>query len=84
MIIVHGKTNCVSCESLKRWLTSKNVDYVYKDLETDHESLKKFQSKGMKTLPIVTVVDEKGNETNAFAGFNINKIMELISSLKPA
>lgn len=84
MIIVHGKSNCVSCESLKRWLSSKNVDYVYKDLEIDHESFEKFQRSGIKTLPIVTVTDEKGNETNVFSGFNINKIMELIASLKSA
>ena len=84
MISVYGKPNCVNCESLKRWLTTKKVDYVYKDLEQDQVSLERFQQSGMRTLPIVTVTDEKGNETNVFSGFNPNKIMELISSLKPA
>lgn len=80
MIIVHGKSNCSSCESLKKWLSSRNVNFLYKDLEVDTESLEKFQRLGLRNLPIVTVIDEKGNETNAFSGFNIKKIMELIQS----
>lgn len=66
MYRVYGKEWCVYCDRAKTLLKSKNLDYVYHDIEKDDEarnwSLEK--SKGQKTVPIIFY-----GEDNHIGGF---------------
>lgn len=37
MYIMYGKTNCPQCEAAKRFLTSRGLEYEYKQFGIDYE-----------------------------------------------
>jgi glutaredoxin len=66
MYKVYGKEWCVYCDRAKTLLKSKNLDYVYYDIEKDDDarnwSLER--SEGQKTVPIIF------NNDNYIGGFD--------------
>lgn len=64
MITVYGKSNCPSCDTAKQILTSKGVDFEYKQLDVDYhveELLDLYAAHGVNPrsgLPLVLALEQ--------------------------
>ena len=77
MIIVHGKSGCSQCTTTTNWLSSKGIEFTYKDLDKEPELLEGFLERGFRSLPVVIVLNDQGEEVEAFSGFYMGRIMQL-------
>ena len=73
-VTVYGKPNCGACDITKQWLNSHNVPYTAIDAYEDEQAMRELQSHGCMSFPVVTV----GSLDNAWAGFEINRLDELL------
>lgn len=74
MVKVYSFELCPYCSKLKRYLTSRGVEYEVRDIELDEEAAKECQKiSGDLTVP-VTTVDGK----NFVLGFDKAKIDALV------
>ncbi len=74
MVKVYSFELCPYCSKLKRYLTSRGVEYEVRDIELDEEAAKECQKiSGDLTVP-VTTVDGK----NFVLGFDKAKIDALL------
>lgn len=74
--IVYTKSNCVQCDSTKRYLTKYGIEYKEIDLEIDLEAMEYVKELGFTASPVV--LTEYGN----WSGFRISKLEHLISEYK--
>ena len=74
MVKVYSFESCPWCNKLKKYLTSRGVEYEVRDIELDEEAAKECQTiSGDLTVP-VTTVDGK----NYVLGFDKAKIDALL------
>ncbi|MBQ9442007.1 MAG: glutathione S-transferase N-terminal domain-containing protein [Selenomonadaceae bacterium] len=74
MVKVYSFESCPWCNKLKKYLTSRGVEYEVRDIELDEEAAKECQKiSGDLTVP-VTTVDGK----NYVLGFDKAKIDALL------
>lgn len=71
MITVYTKPSCVQCEATKRMMDKLKISYSTVDVTIDTEAFEMLMSKGFKAVPVVVT------DTEAWAGFNPDKISEL-------
>ncbi len=55
MYIVYGKSNCPSCDSAKKLLKAKNLEFEYVDTLSSTEAIALFKENGWKSFPQVVV-----------------------------
>ena len=72
MIIVYSNPNCVQCESTKRFLNIKGIDFESKMLEDSPEIMPLILEKGYKVAPVVVT------NTDSWCGFRLEKLNTLI------
>ena len=78
MLTVYSKPNCIQCEMTKMWLTHNMIPFEAVDIEANPGALELLRHYGWQTLPVVTLDDELGDKTKTWAGFQIDKLEELI------
>ena len=73
-VTVYSKPNCGACDITKTWLDNNNVPYKAINAYEDADAMAELQSHGFMSFPVVTV----GSFDNAWAGFEINRLEELL------
>ncbi|MDY6881473.1 MAG: glutaredoxin family protein [Desulfatiglans sp.] len=71
-IIVYSTPLCAPCESLKRYLKEKGVEFTVKDLLMDEEAAEYLADKNIRSTPVLQVDDE------LVVGFQKEKVDELL------
>lgn len=73
MIKIYSTPTCVYCNTLKEYLTSKNIAFVDIDVSENQEELNKMvEISGQMGVPVVDI------DGNIIIGFNKAKIDELL------
>lgn len=68
MVTLYSLPNCVQCDSTKRFLKSKFIDFSEINMAEDNEALQKVREWGYTQAPIV----EYGSER--WSGFRFDKL----------
>ena len=73
MVIIYSTPTCVYCNSLKEYLTSKNIPFEDIDVSENEKELEKMVAiSGQMGVPVVEI------EGNVVIGFDKEKIDELL------
>jgi len=74
MITIYTTPTCVYCNTLKKYLGSKNIEFEEIDVSLDEKELEKMVSiSGQMGVPVIDI------DGNIVIGFNRNKIDELLN-----
>ena len=77
-VIVYGASWCGACKQAKRFLTSKGVDFVEKDIEKEpaarSEMLEKARAQGVSTAGI-PVLDVRGTMVGGFDPRTVERLL---------
>lgn len=57
-VIVYSTPLCPPCEQLKKYLTSRNVEFIVKDLMMDEAAADLMASHNIRSAPALQVGDE--------------------------
>ena len=63
---------CSYCYVAKDYLSSKGVQYIEKDVETDQEARQELMQKGITAVPVIKIEEE------LIVGFDKDRIDELL------
>jgi len=72
MITVYSNPNCSQCESTKRFLTMKSIEFEAKMIADSPEIMPLIEEKGYRSAPVVVT------ETDSWSGFRLDKLNELL------
>ena len=72
-IILYGTETCPHCVEAKRFLTERDIDFVYKDVNNDDEDREEFMAKEYAGVPVIIIDDQE------ILGFSRLKLEELLS-----
>ena len=78
MITVYSKPRCMDCMYTKMYLDQNKVEYENVDIEANPGALELLRHYGWQTLPVVAIDDELSDKTKTWAGFQIDKLEELV------
>ncbi len=79
-ITVYTRTTCAYCVQVKKLLDMKGQQYSVVNLDEDIKAEQNVIAKsGARTVPVVTVTDENGNERVASIGWNPGALMSAIA-----
>lgn len=79
-ITVYTRTQCASCVQVKRYLDIKKQAYDVVNLDSNPAIEAEVVAKsGARTVPVVMVTDESGNETVASIGWNPGALASALS-----
>lgn len=78
MLTVYSKPNCMQCEMTKIWLNQNKIPFETVDTKANPEAFELLKHYGYSSLPVVVIDDEFDNPDKAWAGFQIDKLEELI------
>ncbi len=57
-VIVYSTPVCPNCRLVKQFLINNHVDFIDKDVTSDPEAMRLFDSEGFTSVPITQVDDE--------------------------
>lgn len=78
-ITVYTRTTCSYCVQVKKLLDMKGKSYRVVNLDDDHAAEAAIVAKsGARTVPVVTVTSESGDEQIASIGWNPGALMQAI------
>lgn len=70
-ITIYTRTTCAYCVNVKRYLDMKQKTYDVINLDDQPEMAERIIAKsGARTVPIVTITNEQGDENIASIGWN--------------
>lgn len=79
-ITIYTRTTCAYCTQVKKLLDIKGKVYSVINLDEDRQAEAAIIAKsGARTVPIVTVTDESGDETIASIGWNPGALMAAVA-----
>lgn len=78
MITVYSKPRCMDCMYTKMYLDQNKVEYENVDIEANPGAFELLKHYGWQTLPVVAIDDELSDKTKTWAGFQIDKLEELV------
>ena len=79
-ITIYTRTQCAYCGQVKRLLDLKQKQYEVINIDDDLEAEARIIAKsGARTVPVVMVADEAGNETVASIGWNPGALMAAVA-----
>ncbi len=78
--IIYSTSTCAACETLTRWLDSKEIAYEKKITDEDPAIMTEFMllNDGMIGVPFSVVTDDQGTVTK-ISGFDKAKFMKALS-----
>ncbi|MGE5312535.1 MAG: glutaredoxin family protein [Acidobacteriota bacterium] len=80
-ITIYTRTQCAYCANVKRYLDIKQKQYDVVNLDDNPEIEAEVVAKsGARTVPVVMVADDNGNETVASVGWNPGALAAAIAS----
>lgn len=79
-ITIYTRTTCSYCVQVKRLLDMKGKTYDVVNLDDDREAEAAIIAKsGARTVPIVTVTDDAGDERIASIGWNPGALLSAVA-----
>ena len=79
-ITIYTRTTCAYCVQVKRLLDLKGKTYSIVNLDEDRAAEAAIIAKsGARTVPVVTVTDDAGDETIASIGWNPGALMAAVA-----
>ena len=79
-ITIYTRTTCAYCIQVKKLLDMKGKEYAVVNLDEDQEAeAHVIEKSGARTVPVVMVADEDGNEQVASIGWNPGALMSAIA-----
>lgn len=79
-ITVYTRTTCSYCVQVKKLLDLKGKNYNVVNIDDDHEAEAHIiATSGARTVPVVTITDESGDEKVASIGWNPGALMAAIA-----
>lgn len=79
-ITVYTRTTCSYCVQVKKLLDLKGKTYRVVNIDDDREAEAAIIARsGARTVPVVTVTDESGDEQVASIGWNPSALMQAIA-----
>jgi glutaredoxin len=79
-ITIYTRTQCAYCVQVKRLLDLKNKQYEVVNIDDDPAIEAQVIAKsGARTVPVVMVADEQGNEMVASIGWNPGALMAAVA-----
>lgn len=79
-ITVYTRTTCSYCVQVKKLLDLKGKTYNVVNIDDDHEAEAHIVAKsGARTVPVVTVTNDAGDEQVASIGWNPGALMQAIA-----
>lgn len=77
-ITVFSKPSCVQCDATKRWLKSKDVEFVEDDAVANIDHIQALL--GFKQAPVIRVADKKTGTVTFWYGHNPDELGKLIAA----
>ena len=71
MVTIYSLPNCVQCESTKKFLSRKSIEFIDIDMSENPEALKRVRELGFTQAPVVEFGEEK------WSGFRIDRLNAL-------
>lgn len=79
-ITIYTRTTCSYCVQVKRLLDMKGKTYNVINIDDDREAEAAIIAKsGARTVPVVTVTDESGDELVASIGWNPGALLSAVA-----
>ena len=78
MLTVYSKPRCMQCEMTKMWLNQNKIEFESVDIEANPGAFELLKHYGYSSLPVVVIDDELSDKTKTWAGFQIDKLEELV------
>jgi glutaredoxin len=79
-ITIYTRTDCAYCVQVKRLLDIKNKEYEVVNIDNNPKAEAEVIAKsGARTVPVVMVTSENGDETIASIGWNPGALMSAIA-----
>lgn len=78
-ITIYTTSTCAYCETVKKWLGSKNLPYDVVNMDDKPEVRQEIiQMSGAMTVPVTVVEDEQGGK-NLIVGWNPSKLAAAVA-----
>ena len=79
-ITIYTRTTCAYCVQVKKLLDMKGKTYSVINIDEDREAeARVIQKSGARTVPVVMVSDEDGNEQVASIGWNPGALLSAVA-----
>lgn len=79
-ITIYTRTTCAYCVQVKKLLDMKGKTYSVVNLDEDREAeARVIQKSGARTVPVVMISDEDGNEQVASIGWNPGALLSAVA-----
>lgn len=79
-ITIYTRTTCAYCIQVKKLLDMKGKEYAVVNLDEDQEAeAHVIEKSGARTVPVVMVSDEEGNEQVASIGWNPGALLAAVA-----
>ena len=79
-ITIYTRTTCAYCVQVKRLLDMKGKTYEVINIDDDRSAEASIMAKsGARTVPVVTVTDESGDEMVASIGWNPGALLSAVA-----
>lgn len=79
-ITIYTRTTCAYCVQVKKLLDMKGKTYSVVNLDEDREAeARVIEKSGARTVPVVMVSDEQGNEQVASIGWNPGALLSAVA-----
>ena len=79
-ITIYTRTTCAYCAQVKKLLDMKGKTYSVVNLDEDRDAeARVIEKSGARTVPVVMVADEEGNEQVASIGWNPGALLSAVA-----
>lgn len=79
-ITIYTRTTCAYCVQVKKLLDMKGKTYSVVNIDEDPQAeAHVIQKSGARTVPVVMVADEEGNEQVASIGWNPGALLSAVA-----
>jgi glutaredoxin len=78
-VIVYSSPNCLQSKNLKKYLVSRGITFVDKDITASESNFLEFEKYDPVTSPLCVLIDENGEEF-VHEGFNddVKTILDML------
>ena len=78
MLTVYSKPRCMDCMYTKMYLDQNKIKYENVYIEANPGGFELLKHYGFTSLPVMVIDDELSDETKTWAGFQVDKLEELM------
>jgi glutaredoxin-like YruB-family protein len=72
-VILYSQPGCPPCTAAKRFLTTRNIPFEYKDVQADYGALRELAKLNSRSTPTIVVGDE------VMVGFDPERLEQMLA-----